>query len=80
MAASKEGQMQKAFVQDDVTSIQYMGKAFHVGQREQFFMLWNRFVPMSLRSGDVISQKLEFYLRIYFAVYHSFMGQGPNGN
>jgi hypothetical protein len=34
-------------------------------------------MPVSLRQEDVICQKLEFYLRIYFAVYPSFMSSGP---
>ena len=54
-----------------------MGQAFNTGKREHFFMLWNRNVPISLRQNDVITQKLEFYLHIYFAVYPSFMAAGP---
>jgi hypothetical protein len=34
-------------------------------------------VPYALRQNDLICQKLEFYLHIYFSVYPSFMG-GPN--
>jgi hypothetical protein len=54
-----------------------MGTAFNSGKREAFFKLWNRFVPYALRQNDLICQKLEFYLHIYFSVYPSFMG-GPN--
>ena len=53
-----------------------MGQAFNNGKREQFFTLWNRSVPVQVRQNDLIAMKLEFYLRIYFAVYPSFMSQG----
>jgi len=54
-----------------------MGQAFNTGRREAFFNLWNRSVPLNVRQNDLICLKLEFYLRIYFAVYPSFMAQGP---
>ena len=54
-----------------------MGQAFNQGKRENFFTLWTRHVPMVLRQEDLICQKLEFYLHIYFTVYPAFMG-GPN--
>ena len=50
-----------------------MGQAFNTGKREAFFNLWMRSVPLNVRQNDLISLKLEFYLRIYFAVYPSFM-------
>ena len=56
-----------------------MGQAFNQGKRENFFILWNRHVPIVLRQEDLICQKLEFYLHIYFSVYPAFMG-GPNQN
>ena len=34
-------------------------------------------MPLNIRQTDLISMKLEFYLHIYFAVYPSFMAQGP---
>ena len=51
-----------------------MGQAFNAGKRENFFMLWNRHLPIMLRQEDLICQKLEFYLQIYFSVYPAFMG------
>ena len=54
-----------------------MGQAFNTGKREAFFNLWVRSVPLNVRQNDLICLKLEFYLRIYFAVYPSFMAQGP---
>ncbi|XP_064610280.1 lisH domain-containing protein ARMC9-like isoform X2 [Liolophura sinensis] len=40
---------------------------FHIGERKQFFELWNEFVPPNVRDNDSVAQKLEFYLNIYFA-------------
>lgn len=76
MADAKNNQRQQ-FVQDEQQAIQYMGQAFNTGKREHFFSLWQRTVPINLRSEDLTCQKLEFYLRIYFAVYPCFMAQGP---
>jgi hypothetical protein len=55
-----------------------MGQAFNAGKRESFFMLWARFVPLGLRSYDLICQKLEFYLHIFFAMYPAFMTSAAN--
>ena len=68
-----EQRAQKNFVQDEQQSILFMGQAFNTGKREAFFTLWNRSVPLNIRQNDLICLKLEFYLRIYFAVYPSFM-------
>ena len=68
------GQLQRSFSQDTQASIQQMGQAFNAGKRENFFVLWNRHLPIMLRQEDLISQKLEFYLQIYFSVYPAFMG------
>ena len=51
-----------------------MGQAFNAGKRENFFTLWNRTVSITLRQDDLLTQKLEFYLQIYFSVYPAFMG------
>ena len=51
-----------------------MGQAFNAGKRDNFFILWNRHVPIMLRQEDLLTQKLEFYLQIYFSVYPAFMG------
>ena len=50
-----------------------MGMAFNAGKRENFFTLWNRHIPASLRTSDLLTKKLEFYLQIYFSVYPAFM-------
>ena len=68
------GQLQRSFSQDNSASIQQMGQAFNAGKRDNFFLLWNRNVPIMLRQEDLICQKLEFYLQIYFSVYPAFMG------
>ena len=74
------GQLQRSFSQDTQSSIQQMGQAFNAGKRENFFTLWNRHLPIMLRQEDLICQKLEFYLQIYFSVYPAFMGNqnAPN--
>ena len=51
-----------------------MGQAFNTGNRDNFFQLWNRYVPIMIRQEDLICQKLEFYLQIYFSVFPAFMG------
>jgi hypothetical protein len=38
------------------------------GDRERFFTLWEERLPPSVRESDSTCAKLEFYLRIYFAV------------
>ena len=48
------GQLQRSFSQDAASSIQQMGDAFNKGKRENFFVLWNRHVPIMLRQEDLI--------------------------
>nr|XP_045003262.1 lisH domain-containing protein ARMC9 isoform X2 [Jaculus jaculus] len=43
--------------------------AFDNGDQKAFFDLWKEHVPSSIRDGDSLAQKLEFYLHIHFAVY-----------
>ena len=74
------GQLQRSFSQDSQSSIQQMGQAFNAGKRENFFTLWNRHLPIMLRQEDLICQKLEFYLQIYFSVYPAFMGTANAAN
>ena len=44
-------------------------KSFKDGRRKDFFLLWEKFLPDTLRNTDHVAQKLEFYLHIYFAVF-----------
>ncbi|KAI0215308.1 LisH domain-containing protein ARMC9 [Lamellibrachia satsuma] len=46
-----------------------MLKQFHLGKSRDFFQLWNDYIPESVRSDDIVAQKLEFYLHIYFAIH-----------
>ncbi|KAK2175425.1 hypothetical protein NP493_733g00009 [Ridgeia piscesae] len=46
-----------------------MLKQFHLGRSREFFQLWNEYIPDSVRSDDIVAQKLEFYLHIYFAIH-----------
>lgn len=43
--------------------------AFDDGDQTVFFDLWEEHVPTSIRHGDALAQKLEFYLHIHFAIY-----------
>ncbi|XP_016060164.1 PREDICTED: lisH domain-containing protein ARMC9 isoform X2 [Miniopterus natalensis] len=43
--------------------------AFDNGAQKVFFGLWEEHVPSSIRDGDSLAQKLEFYLHIHFAIY-----------
>ncbi|XP_058557601.1 lisH domain-containing protein ARMC9 isoform X2 [Neofelis nebulosa] len=43
--------------------------AFDSGDQKVFFDLWEEHVPSSIRDGDPVAQKLEFYLHIHFAIY-----------
>ncbi|MBZ3874371.1 LisH domain-containing protein ARMC9 [Sciurus carolinensis] len=43
--------------------------AFDCGDQKAFFDLWEEHVPNSIRDGDSLAQKLEFYLHIHFAIY-----------
>lgn len=69
LLASKENGMQKNMLFDENTGISHMLNAFDLGKREHFFISWNRFAPIHLRTNDLKCQKLEFYLHIYFAIY-----------
>lgn len=42
---------------------------FNAGKKNEFFKLWNRIIPSHLRVRDIVLEKLEFFLQIYFAVY-----------
>nr|KAF6449633.1 armadillo repeat containing 9 [Molossus molossus] len=43
--------------------------AFDSGDQKVFFDLWEEHIPSSIRDGDSLAQKLEFYLHIHFAIY-----------
>jgi LisH domain-containing protein ARMC9 len=72
------GGMEKNMLFDENTGISHMLNAFDLGKREHFFISWNRFVPIQLRSGDLKCQKLEFYIHIYFAIYPALPDSGQN--
>jgi LisH domain-containing protein ARMC9 len=46
-----------------------MMTAFKAGKHEDFFKMWNRFIPFHLRENDSNTVKLEFYIHIYFTIY-----------
>lgn len=41
---------------------------FDAGNSQRLFQLWNKHVPVGVRRGDLVAQKIEFYLNIHFAV------------
>ncbi len=45
-------------------------QAFEKGIIGEFFSIWNRIIPVSLRYKDEKTAKLEFYLHVYFAIYN----------
>ena len=42
---------------------------FEEGDRENFFRVYDTFVPEQFRVMDLDAQKVEFWLQIYFAVF-----------
>ncbi|XP_027731041.1 lisH domain-containing protein ARMC9 isoform X2 [Vombatus ursinus] len=43
--------------------------AFDNGDQKGFFDLWEEHIPPSVREGETLAQKLEFYLHIHFAIF-----------
>jgi len=46
-----------------------MMQSYKSGKYDDFFQMWNRFIPFQIRENDSNAIKLEFYLHIYFTVY-----------
>ncbi|GLC64972.1 LisH domain-containing protein armc9 [Pleodorina starrii] len=46
-----------------------MMRKFDEGRRDDFFILWQQYVPASMLGLDFATQKMEFYLQVYFAIY-----------
>ncbi|CAH2248244.1 Hypothetical predicted protein [Pelobates cultripes] len=42
---------------------------FEDGDRKSFFELWEEHIPAETRNNEPLSQKLEFYLHIHFAIF-----------
>lgn len=45
-------------------------KNYDKGDYEQFFTLWNKYVPFNVRNKDETAKKLEFYVQIHFLIYN----------
>ncbi|KAF4083077.1 hypothetical protein AMELA_G00135920 [Ameiurus melas] len=43
--------------------------SFDDGEMKVFFKLWTKNIPAHVRDGDLVVQKLEFYLHVHFAIY-----------
>ncbi|KAM4836502.1 lisH domain-containing protein ARMC9 isoform 2-T3 [Thomomys bottae] len=43
--------------------------AFDSGDQKVFFDLWEEHIPSTIRDGDSLAQKLEFYAHIHFAIF-----------
>lgn len=54
-------------------------ETFDEGNREGFFEVWNKYIPMALRMNDEIAIKLEFFIHLYFTIYqmHPALTQHP---
>lgn len=39
------------------------------GKKQEFFKLWNRIIPIHVKTSELKVQKLEFYMQMYFAIY-----------
>lgn len=50
--------------------------AFSGGDQKAFFRLWEEHIPSTVRDGDALAQKLEFYLHIHFALHPLKRGTG----
>jgi hypothetical protein len=50
---------------------------FDQGHREQFFAKFTQFVPLSMRTKDLQTMRIEFYLQLYFFIHsiHPFLGK-----
>ena len=46
-----------------------MMSAFKAGKYEDFFKMWNRFIPIGIRENDIKAVKLDFYIHIYFTIF-----------
>ncbi|GFO05722.1 lish domain-containing protein armc9, partial [Plakobranchus ocellatus] len=53
---------------------------YHEGKGDLFFKLWNEYLPPNIKDEDSVSQKLEFYLNIYFAIYPIKYNQPPRSS
>jgi hypothetical protein len=49
-------------------------RCFEEGLREEFFRLYERYMPQQYRVVDADAQKVEFWLQIYFAVFPALPG------
>jgi hypothetical protein len=44
-------------------------RCFEDGLRDEFFRLYERYMPQQFRESDLAAQKIEFWLNVYFAVF-----------
>ncbi|XP_077204193.1 lisH domain-containing protein ARMC9 [Paroedura picta] len=60
--------------------IQDLLMSFTDGDQDVFFELWEEHIPPSVRDNEAVAQKLEFYLRIHFAIVllKRSMGKTPS--
>ncbi|XP_066477875.1 lisH domain-containing protein ARMC9 [Tiliqua scincoides] len=49
--------------------IQDLLASFTSGDQDVFFELWEEHVPSAIRDNEAVTQKLEFYLHIHFAIF-----------
>ena len=46
-----------------------LSQSFDNGSKQEFFQVWDKLVPSSLKESDYDCKKLEFHLHIYFVVF-----------
>ena len=44
--------------------------SFDNGNWKEFFVSWNQIIPEVFRKDDIETLKYEFYIRLYFALFH----------
>lgn len=54
---------------DETMGLKSIMSAFQNGQRDNFFKLWRRVLPVNVREDDLNCIKIEFYIHIYFTIF-----------
>eukprot|EP00357_Protocruzia_adherens_P001238 CAMPEP_0115041492 /NCGR_PEP_ID=MMETSP0216-20121206/45553_1 /TAXON_ID=223996 /ORGANISM="Protocruzia adherens, Strain Boccale" /LENGTH=918 /DNA_ID=CAMNT_0002423127 /DNA_START=224 /DNA_END=2980 /DNA_ORIENTATION=- len=53
----------------DYVGLSHLIQCFDMGDRERFFVGWRRYLPITVRSKETVTSKIEFYLQVYFSIY-----------
>ena len=65
---------------DNTNDINTLIQYFYQGDKDEFFEIWNSLISNSHKEKPIETQKLEFYLMVYFAVFpiHPMNPKGPD--